>query len=64
MQFDNKVIDFSSQYGGSGWSARQALGPIDSIIYGHFSSACSPAPQNGSLEFLAVGYGYPVFRPG
>ncbi len=50
------VLGFSSQYTDTVWSAAQALGPPDTFEYGDISTAWAPVPQNGTLEFISLGW--------
>jgi hypothetical protein len=59
-QWANSVIGFSSQWSG-GWSAAQALGAPDTFSYGDLSTAWAPHPENGTLEYITLGYSTPVY---
>lgn len=63
-QWASRVIAVSSQFGDDGWSGRQALGEPDVFVYGDVLRAWAPEPQNGSEEFIAVGFDTPVFATG
>ncbi len=58
------VLGFSSQYTDTFWSAAQALGPPDTFAYDDISTAWAPIPQNGSLEFISLGWNTPLFASG
>src|SRR5687767_5277348 len=59
-QWADTVVNFSSQFGG-GWSASAALGEPNVFAYGDIPGAWAPAPRNGTLEFITVGYNTPVY---
>jgi Zn-dependent metalloprotease len=63
-QYATEVIDFSSQYSASSWSADQILGPPNTFNYGDFSTSWGAASKNGSLEFIIVGFTTPIFATG
>lgn len=64
FQFADAVIDFSSQFGTTSWSAAQALGPSDTFAYGDSRNAWAPARMNGTTESLTVGFEQPVLASG
>jgi hypothetical protein len=64
LQYASSVIGFSSQYSTTNWSAQQALGAPNTPSYGDIQTAWAPAPRNGSLEWLSVGFGTAVFSTG
>lgn len=64
LQYASTVINFSSQYNGSTWAAAQALGAPDRPTYGDIAGAWAPAPMNGSLEFISVGFDTAVYANG
>lgn len=63
-QYANSVIDFSSEYSTGPWSSMQTLGPPDTFAYGDIHTAWAPRSQNGTTEFLTVGFSSPVFANG
>src|SRR5207249_3240558 len=63
-QFATTVLGFSSQYGTTNGSAEQALGTPNTYIYYNPSTAWAPAAQNGTLEFLTLGFATPVSSDG
>lgn len=63
-QWASRVIDFSSQFGQDGWSPQQALGEPDVFVYGDVLRAWAPLSENGTLEFIAVGFDRAVFATG
>jgi hypothetical protein len=64
LQYASTVINFSTQYNASTWAAAQALGAPDRPTYGDIAGAWAPAPQNGSLEFISVGFDTAVYANG
>lgn len=60
-EWASTVIDYSTQYSTPDWSAEQALGPPDTADYGDYATAWAPEPENGTLEFLTLGFATPVF---
>jgi len=60
-QWANSVIGFSSQWDSSDWSAAQALGPPNTLAYGDIETAWAPLPDNGTLEYITLGYSTPVY---
>jgi hypothetical protein len=60
-QWANSVIDFSSEYDSSYWSAAQALGPPNTPDYGDIDTAWAPLPDNGTLEYIILAYSTPVY---
>lgn len=63
-QWADYVIDFSSQYTSSSWSAAQALGAPNTFSYGDISTAWATSPPNDGLHFISVGYNTPVYSSG
>ena len=63
-QFASSVIGFSSEFSSTNWSAAQALGAPNTFAYGDLVTAWAPLPQNGTLEFITVGFTLPVFADG
>ncbi len=63
-QFADSVVDFSSQYSASSWSAAQILGEPDTFSYGDIPTAWAPSPRNGTLEFITVSFAAPVVAEG
>ncbi|MCA9135141.1 MAG: Ig-like domain-containing protein [Planctomycetales bacterium] len=58
------VIDFSSQYSATSWSAAQAIGGPDTLVYADSRTAWAPSSPNGNLETLTVGFAVPVRSTG
>ncbi len=63
-QYASSVIGFSSQYSTTLWSGLQATGAPNTAGYGDLATAWAPLPENGSQEFLTVGFKTPVFATG
>lgn len=63
-QYASSVIAFSSQFGSTTWSAAQALGTPDVFRYSDSRQAWAPAFQNGTIEFLTVGFATPAQATG
>ncbi|MBT5536027.1 hypothetical protein HOK31_23350, partial [Candidatus Poribacteria bacterium] len=63
-QWATSVIDFSSQWASNSWAATQALGEPNTFTYGDISTAWAASPQNGTIEYIAVGYDTPVYADG
>src|SRR5262249_34957321 len=63
-QWASSVIDFSSQFTTTDWSAAQTLGPPNTLSYGDIQTAWSASFPNGdggiNPEFLTLGFGVPV----
>ena len=66
VQWASKLIDFSSEYkddlirsNSTRWSASQVLGYPNSIKYGSSQLAWTPQKQDGSKEFVTVGFTTP-----
>lgn len=59
-QWADVVLDFSSQFSTRDWSARQALGEPNTFAYGDIPTAWTASSQNGTIEFLTVGFDNPV----
>ncbi len=56
-RYATSVIDFSSQFSETMWSAEQALGvPNTYPFYGDFTSAWASATRDGQREFLELGF--------
>ena len=63
-QWASSVQGFSTQYNTTGWSAAQALGAPNRATYGDIVGAWAPAPQNGTLEWISVGFDTAVYSTG
>ena len=66
VQWASKLIDFSSEYkddlirsNSTRWSASQVLGYPNAIKYGSSQLAWTPQKQDGSKEFVTVGFATP-----
>ena len=64
LQYASTVKGFSSQYTTSSWSAAQALGAPDTFAYGDIATAWAPRAQNGTLEYISVGFANAVYATG
>ena len=63
-QYASSVVDFSSQYSSTSWSAADTLGPSDTFVYGDQRTAWAPKNTNGTSEFVTVGFESPVLSTG
>lgn len=59
-QWADAVLEFSSQWSDTEWSARQVLGEPDTFGYGEFETAWAASSINGTIEFLTVAFDNPV----
>lgn len=64
QQWASSLIDFSTQWGSGDYSASQVLGEPDTFSYGDKATAWAPLPENGSSEFITVGFDTPVHANG
>ena len=61
VRFATHVLGFSSQYSGSSWNARQALGAPDTYPrYGDISTAWASRTGDANREYLELGYDAPI----
>jgi hypothetical protein len=63
-QYASSVIDFSSQWSTTSWSASKAIGAPDVTTYGDNSNAWLASVKDGTLEYIGLGYTTPVFAYG
>lgn len=63
-QYASSVIEFSSQWRDDRWSAAQVLGEPDTLEYGDLPTSWAPRFQNGTTEFISVGFNTPVYAFG
>jgi RHS repeat-associated protein len=63
-QWASSVINRSSQYSSSGWSAAQATGAPNVTAYGDDSRAWAPSSKNGTTEYITLGYTTAVYANG
>jgi hypothetical protein len=63
-QWASTVIGFSSQYGTTSWSAKQALKQPNTNSYGDYSTAWAPDTQDAGSEFLSLGFPQAVYATG
>lgn len=64
LQYASTVKDFSSQYSAGSWSAAQVLGAPNTFLYGDYATAWAPRSQNGTMEFISVGFTTAVYATG
>ena len=69
VNYLNKVVSVMGYLYGDyqstgGWSAAQTLGAPNTFGYGDISTAWAASSVDGGLEYVAVGYGTPVFANG
>ncbi len=55
-QWASSVIDYSSQYSSTSWSAEQALGEPNTFSYGDIVTAWAPLNMNGTYEYITLGF--------
>lgn len=63
-QWATKVINFSSQYSETGWSAKQTLKAPNVASYGDDSNAWTTTLSDNGKEFLTLGFTVPVYATG
>jgi hypothetical protein len=70
-QWASSVIDYSSYYYDPSWSKNisdsaptQALGAPDTFSYGDQVTAWAPMAENGTKEYITLGYTTPVYANG
>jgi streptogramin lyase len=69
-QYASRVLGFSSQSGNrfsgdaTDWSAAQALGAPDVNAYRDDPRAWAPVAENGTQEYLSLGFNTPVYADG
>ncbi len=63
-QWASGVLGFSSQWSPDAWAAFHTLGEPDTFDYCDCLTAWAPAPANGSLEFVSLGFASPCFASG
>ena len=68
-QYATSVIEYSSQWSATSWSANQALGAPNTTSYGDISTSWAPRPRNSggdwdSFEYLTLGFDAPVYADG
>jgi hypothetical protein len=64
QQYASTVKAYSSQNGASRWSAAQVLGLPNTPRYGDYDTAWAAANQDGTMEFVSVGFGTAVYATG
>jgi len=60
-QWASRVVDFSSQYDDTDFSAQQALGTPNTNEYGDIETAWAPDPMNGTTEDITLEFNTPVY---
>ncbi len=65
-QYASTLKGFSSEYvpSAASWNAVQVLGEPDTFIHGDYGTAWAPANQNGSFEWISVGFDTAVYASG
>ncbi len=63
-QYASSVINFSSQWSTTTWSAQQAVGAPNVAAYGDNRNAWLASVRDGTLEFISLGYTTPVYSYG
>lgn len=63
-QYASTVKGFSSQWSAGSWSAAQVLGAPNTFGYGDIATAWAPGSQNGTLEWISVGFDTAVYANG
>jgi hypothetical protein len=63
-QWADSVIDYSSEFSSTSWSAAQALGTPDTFGYGDIVTAWAPINKDGFLEYITLGYATPAYASG
>ncbi len=63
-QWASKVINFSSEYSTTSWSAKQILGSPNTNSYGDRSTAWTTKQADAGIEYITVGYNTPVYATG
>jgi hypothetical protein len=61
QQFASSVINFSSQYSATSWSAAQATGTVNTYPnYGDIATAWTSVSSSGTREYISLGYSNPI----
>ena len=63
-QWVSEVTAFSSQYGETGWAAKQVIGACDTGEYGDHNTAWAPKENHDTDEYITVGFATPVHASG
>lgn len=63
-QWASKVLDFSTQFSTTSWSAAQALKAPNTNSYGDNSTAWTTSNTDAGAEFLALSFTTPVYATG
>ncbi|NNM27584.1 MAG: hypothetical protein HKO59_16670 [Phycisphaerales bacterium] len=64
VQWASSVVDYSSQFTSTSYAATQTLGAPDVAAYGNSTSAWAASTQDGTLEYLTLGFDQPVYATG
>ena len=64
LQWASSVLGYSTPYGSGGWSAAQALAAPNVSSYGDRAKAWAASQQDGTTEYLTLGYGQAVYADG
>lgn len=64
VQWASKVLDYSSQWSATSWSAAQALGAPDTFGYGDINTAWASASRNQGMQYLTLGFNTGVYSSG
>jgi hypothetical protein len=64
LQYASSVIGYSSQWSTSDWGAQKVLNAPDTFTYGDIRTAWAPSSRDGTLEWISVGFGSPVYASG
>ncbi|MGA2498115.1 MAG: Ig-like domain-containing protein, partial [Tepidisphaeraceae bacterium] len=63
-QYAASVIAYSSQWSSGSWSANQVLGVPNTFSYGDIGTSWAPASENGTTEYLTLGFANAVHATG
>lgn len=63
-QWASSVVNFSTQYSTTSWSAKQALKAPDTTNYGDYNTAWTTSSANAGAEYITLGYTTPVYATG
>ncbi len=63
-QWANNVINFSTQYSTTNWSAKQTLKAPNTFTYGDINTAWTTSTPDASAEYISVGFLTPVYASG
>ncbi|KJV07107.1 hypothetical protein [Methylocucumis oryzae] len=63
-QWASTLLDYSSEYSSTSWSAQQVLKAPNTKVYGDSTAAWTPAYQDTGKEFVTVGFKSSVYATG